>query len=812
MTNAPNRLTYLLRRVGVAGPARLRAFQGSGAPLRTPVLTTLVSLCALTGALALSGAPALAAGACPNEQVRDEQGATHLPDCRAYEMVSPPFKGGYAAGEVEGVEPNGEGVAFESLGVFAGAPVSSIRNNYEAVRSGSEWKTVSLMPPASLSSYPFLSDLSPSLGASLWRLPLGAPNRADGEAGLSNEQQFAVHTAGAPDTEAGFQRVGPVLKTFNGEPLNLTQEVGASDDFCQAIMESSRPLSPEALALPKNGSQNEVEQFYDVDMGCGGGTPGVRMLALNNSGGLLSPYCEQRLGGGDVNQRLSNGVSADGSEVIFTEKLLAPGLTNCSSSYDTQLFVRVGDSSTLEVSKPLSEACSEVPCGGAVARPPAVYGGASEDGSRVFFTTAAQLVAGDTDASENLYMAKIGCPGGEAEACAAGQRVVTGLTDVSHDSNAGQGAEVQGVVSVAPDGRRVYFVARGVLSEAANEQGVAPVEGADNLYVYDEASGATAFVGDLCSGPELSGVAADVSCPADLEEITPEPRNDSELWLSGLAMAQTAGAEGGFLVFSTYARLITTGPEADADDAQDVYRYDAGSGSHPPTLVRVSVGEAGDDANGNGDDREVIGANNLRSADATIQLAATNLIPNEERGVVRRAVSEDGSRIVFTTAEPLSERASNGLVNVYEWHEGVVSLISSGSATEPDGDAVITPSGRDVFFRTTAGLVGGDTDGEADIYDARSEGGFPPPPAQAEACSGDGCQGPLTNPAPLLVPGSVSQAPGQNFAAPAPVVAKAKVKAKPAKCKTGYVKKKQRCVKKPKPKQKHAKKSNRRAR
>ena len=292
MTNAPNRLTYLLRRVGVAGPARLRAFQGSGAPLRTPVLTTLVSLCALTGALALSGAPALAAGACPNEQVRDEQGSTHLPDCRAYEMVSPPFKGGYAAGEVEGVEPNGEGVAFKSAGIFAGASVSSIVNNYEAVRTGSEWKTASSMPPASLSSYPLFSDLSPSLGASLWRLPLGEPNRADGEAGLSNEEQFAVHTAGAPDTEAGFQRVGPVLKTLNGEPIGDMQDLGVSDNFCQAIVESTQPLSPEALGLVP-------EQVYDVDMGCGGGTPGVRMVTLNNSGGSLSPYCEQFLGGGD---------------------------------------------------------------------------------------------------------------------------------------------------------------------------------------------------------------------------------------------------------------------------------------------------------------------------------------------------------------------------------------------------------------------------------------------------------------------------------------------------------------------------------
>ena len=40
----------------------------------------------------------------------------------------------------------------------------------------------------------------------------------------------------------------------------------------------------------------------------------------------------------------------------------------------------------------------------------AEFVGASEDGSRVFFTTAQPLVPGDTDTSNNLYMARIGCP------------------------------------------------------------------------------------------------------------------------------------------------------------------------------------------------------------------------------------------------------------------------------------------------------------------------------------------------------------------------------------------------------------------
>ena len=62
---------------------------------------------------------------------------------------------------------------------------------------------------------------------------------------------------------------------------------------------------------------------------------------------------------------------------------------------------------------------------------------------------------------------------------------MTSLTQVSHDPRAGEAAEVQGVLRVAPDGSRAYFVARGVLSEAPNAQGAVAVKGADNLYVYD---------------------------------------------------------------------------------------------------------------------------------------------------------------------------------------------------------------------------------------------------------------------------------------------------------------------------------------
>jgi hypothetical protein len=134
-----------------------------------------------------------------------------------------------------------------------------------------------------------------------------------------------------------------------------------------------------------------------------------------------------------------------------------------------------------------------------------------------------------------------------------------------------------------------------------------------------------------------------------------------------------------------------------------------------------------------------------------------------------RAISEDGSRIVFITQQPLSAAATRGTANVYEWHEGAgegsVSMISSGSG-ESIKNAVISSSGRDIFFITSQQLASQDTDEAPDMYDARIGGGFPVPAVAPEPCEGDACYGALTNPAPLLVPGSAAQEPVGNVVAP----------------------------------------------
>jgi hypothetical protein len=670
--------------------------------------------------------------------------AVALPEGRVYEMVSPPYKGGYGVGQVNAVAPDGERLVFGTLGAFAGPLYENGNtNDYVARRGSSGWTTTSLTAPPIGSTEDFSGNLEYALANVLL-----AP-----KVDVSGSQEFMLHRTDAPDTLASWAPAGPIVNAFNeqagGAPM------GASRDLCHLVLQvaGSVALLPEAI--------NTQFPLYDFATGCDGESS-LRLVGVNNQGGVINPKCEQTLGitepyvggGGSLQlqqQSTLNSLSADGKEIFFTTDV-GKG-SNCEGEAH-QLFVRLGGSRTLEVSGPMagpgSEPCSEVPCPGAAERASAYFKGASEDGSRVFFTTTAPVARGDKDTQNDLYMASVGCPEGKP-GCVVAERQVISLVRVSRGLP-GEPADVQGVVRIAPDGAHVYFVAHGVLSVGASREGFVPVRGAENLYAYDTETGALAFVADLCSGSALSGEVEDSRCPRSLIPGQGQG-NDGGLWGSGVSEAQST-VDGGFLVFSSFGQLA----KGDTDTARDVYRYDAVSG----VLERVSLGEAGYDANGNDN-----------AFDAEIHADGINPGAFAAHELMGRAISEDGSRVVFETSGPLSPDAINALNNVYEWHEeeglseGVVSLISSGSSLTSDSEASISPSGRDISFLTSQGLVSQDTDGVADVYDARLGGGFSVVSAPRQPCSGDACQGPLTNPAPLLVAGSVSQAPGENVSLPA---------------------------------------------
>jgi hypothetical protein len=741
--------------------------QGTRAPARSSVVAILASLCALAAGLLF----ATSALALTNPE-------------RHYELVSPVYKGGFRVEPANllsrAMSPDGEALAFSSFGVFAGAPgPAGTLLDYVARRGASGWVTAPIMPPESVTANIEDVDLSPSLDTVFAK---GQPGPAYGLE--LKEQIFALHSTAAADTPVNWRVIGALKSAAAGE--FQAGYLAASSDFCHVLFRTEAPLTPGAPPIGRG-----ERQTYELDRGCGGEAASLALLGLNNKGNLISAKCQQGIGSEVYNGSGAdtgfNAVSADGGEVFFTTCTAGAG-----NQAPHQLFVRLGGSRTVEVSRPLAPACEaggvagEVPCDGASERPNAQFQGASEDGSKVFFTTEAPLTSGDTDTSEDLYLANIGCPSTKP-GCGVAEREVTSVRQVSHDPG-GQAAEVQGVVRVSPDGSRVYFVAHGELltlvQRAALEAEGRPVPhvGADNLYVYDSATETTAFVAELCSAIGHSASVEDSRCPT--------ANSDEFLWLKREAQAQTAGVDSRFLVFATYAQLTPS----DTNVAKDVYRYDAVSGR----IDRVSLGERGFDDNGN---RTVLGAGGeVLGAEITPSKVSGKQFVSEEHQMATRAVSEDGSRIVFTSAEPLSEAAANGLDNAYEWHEssgpaeGSVSLISSGVSTEPVPSVLISPNGVSVFFATTDGLVPQDTDGLFDWYDARLGVGFPTPPGERRPCEGDACQGPLTNPAPLLVPGSVAQAPGGNFPVTSAPSTATKRTTRPSGCRKGYRKRRNRCV------------------
>jgi hypothetical protein len=283
----------------------------------------------------------------------------------------------------------------------------------------------------------------------------------------------------------------------------------------------------------------------------------------------------------------------------------------------------------------------------------------------------------------------------------------------------------------------------------------------------------------------------------------------------------------------------------DASSASQVFEYDA----QTQAMVHVSVGEHGYNDNGlaflefpgspyfEGNSVEEGGTLQDQffsdSNDAVLARkteAEATFSPSSY--VDHLSVSQDGSYVFFTSPIALAPHALNRALlgvtsitgtpqaefaqNVYEYHDGDVSLISDGQDNSSHGGVsqvhLLTTdlSGRDVFFETVDPLVLQDTDSNKDVYDARIGGGFANPTAPQE-CEGDGCQGGLS-PAPVLLsPGSEFQAGGGNLA-PAPkvttkakVVAKKKPKAKKPKAKKK--KKKKTAAKRASTRDKHLKRS-----
>jgi len=768
----------------------------------------------LVAAVVIPAAPALAATGegCPNEAVRAESNtnprtgqpySTGLPECRAYEMVSPLEKGGSDAlllggssGSSFPVAADGDAVQFLSQNAFGDAENANsgalgVPADFYVARRGAEgWSTSSANPPRavvanqSLGNLALGKDASPEAFSTVSSCGLTVVSNAT--AGSS-----AVCAVREPDgqwtpTPLYPNLTGSVYQNSSGN--NGIEYDGSSADLTDLVFNSAggqgSAFLPADTSLSGNGTGlYEVTRSGDtafelslVNVNGNGEEIGPENLTQLGGVGNLIAYEGSCVGAGSGAEGSDyQAISSSGSTIYFTA---------CPSGGVFTVYARINRTSTVAISNPSPTQCTS--CSAAAS--PASFEGASADGSKAFFITEQPLVEGDeggTGTGMDLYEYDFDNP--------PGRNLVQLSAGEAGDLTPGSGADVQGVVRTSSDGSHVYFVAKGVLTTVPDGVGEVAEAGADNLYAVDTDTGETKFVAELCSNANLSGSLGDPQCPPSLNgsveySTAGASVNDTELWSSATRYAQTT-LDGRYLVFTTYAHLIASGAEAEEtnDEAQQVYRYDFETGK----LARISIGEPSFPGSRNGN------TPGMNASVAALPAGSGRGYDGAYADIndLNRAISEDGSTIVFSTPEQLQANDVNtDADNVYVWHEctsgacedgmqGEVHMISPGddptSEDTASGAASMSASGSDIFLYTRTPLVGQDTDQLIDVYDARIDGGFLAPTPES-SCSGEACQGSASSGPALGASGTSSFTGGGNLtpgptAFPAPTTSTPKI-------------------------------------
>jgi hypothetical protein len=679
------------------------------------ILTTLVSALATTLA---TTTPALATTeTCPNTTTRTGYSQA-LPQCRAYEPVSAPgaepifeFAGTPEVGDIrrgDGVShqaqasASGDGLAYQTQYPPQGAESGGLYLRVKRLASG--WVTEDMVPRQSVDSSilcnnAYIAAYTPELTRGLLGDGVGQPGSPLNGGVLHCGTDDPELVPGEPrgfqnlfvvDSAAGpYSLIDGIGEMLVGETVTDAWFQGASDDLNRVVFSESAKLTPEAPA---------GVDLYDSFAGyvrlvswLPNGSPTVGVLA-NGYEPEDSTCCSGPA-------PFTHSVSADGSRVVFQA--------------GERLYVRIHPEQPqspvngAEECTDTADACTEEldsRQGGSEAGG-GEFKWATPDGSRVFFMDERDLTPGATAApgSPDLYEYN-------AEA-AVGSR----LTDLTVDE--AEHADVLGVSGISDTGSYVYFVAQGSLTSQANSAGDQAISGQPNLYVRHRAE--TVFIGTLN--------------PTFDEQIN--AGSDASDW-EAPAMTSRVTSSGQYIAFDS-TRSLTGYDNADVvggvpDD--EIFVYDATraelkcvscSPTGAPSTAYARIGVPLKDQFGGGS-------------------------PLKAVGYLQRNLSEDG-HVFFSTAEKLLPAATNGVSNVYEYADGALRLLSTGTSSRPSYFLDASPSGDDVFITSSQDLPSGGEGAEFKVYDDRVDGGFPEP-ATPEECESETCRGPVTAAAPLSQP------------------------------------------------------------
>ncbi len=510
---------------------------------------------------------------CPNQALRTGPSA-NLPDCRAYEMLTPVDKegsqeifayDGLKSPADELVGEDGEHLMLEAPVVW-GSTAGSGQAPYFFSRTPAGWQVTAgtVQPQAGVSTY------APQIfSGDLTQFAFESGFNISGGSGRSKNVEYKVGVPGV-----SYVDVGTVPRSMVGYGGGW---VAASADFSKLILQSEDRALVEPRSTTKSGndlyeySQGKLSQV-NVGIGtCGASIPkGAR--GNEGAGGSSSPHNP-------------HAVSADGSRVFFEA---VPG-SECSAS--EHLYVRVNGVETLDLG---------------VYR----FAGANTDGSEVL------LEKPPSEESPGLYLyqdktAKLLSSTGSI--AGTNFTVSEDLKTIYFESGAASeediyrydiASETLGFVVqsdgaatfkesyLSPDGRYYYFASRGVagLPGGATVPGGGdeehpiplsslPAEPTEQVYRYDS----------------VEHVVECVSCASAFD---PEPRlganfgganNAQRTATDGVPRQTMVSANGDFAFFQTPAALVP----ADVD-GEVTPEGDAGANSAQPEHASTDNSVSGD--------------------------------------------------------------------------------------------------------------------------------------------------------------------------------------------------------------------------
>jgi hypothetical protein len=696
-------------------------------------------------------------------------GAAALPDGRAYEMVSPPHKNGgdvIAESQRTRAAADGDGVGFTSLRAFGDAQGTGVAVDYLSERSTEPapgtngWTTHGITPlQAGMSVRAvlltaleplYVGDFSDDLDRGVffaWSPLTDAPSVKDvvnlyrrTDLRTPGAGQYDLITA-CPLCDATSTPLAPLPGNALAAPL-APFLADASPDMRHVIFESRQRLTGDTPLQASNRAR--LYSWDDGTLRLAGRIPIAPAIECDDAGAPVCTAADVSIAGQGAGANHATWLTphtvsdgSDGHTRTFFTRPTNNGTSLAASGFVGNLYMRVDDTVTAQIN-----ASETGPTGFA----PAHFLDASVDGSRAFFMTAQALTAdAPSDGQGKLYMYDGTKPASAPD----------NLTFLSADGELGDGsdpANVRGLIGTSDDGSYVYFLAEGQL--VSDE----PLGTDPNIYLWHD---------------------------GDISYIGPSPRGTAQIEISvvtsnyiQLHRQARVTPDGRHLLFSAISGAGLTGYDHGSCESglgvgcRELYVYSADNGD----LVCASCNPSG--------------------APAT-RMATTGVRANQ--GATRptwhqnRALSDDGARVFFSTAEALVPEDTNGRIDAYEYDvaAGAVHLLSSGKSPADSWFLDASSDGDDAFFVTREQLVGWDADQAYDLYDARVGGGFPEPARALVPCTGDVCQGLLGTPPGGPAAGSALLTGAGN--------ASGTLKPRAKKCRRGFVKKrvrgKRKCVK-----------------